>query len=571
MLKSFYKKIVNIGIVEGQPDYLQKKIMLSNKLIAIIIFFLALPFLLLSFFVLNKLLIVLIITNVMLLVLLWMNSIGLEKVTRVILAILPLGIVTIFNIWASTISEKPATHIPMMAVLFALFPFLLFDLREKRSMIFTAIITISLLLWFDRWAAVGLGYKETTLGMISFSSVLACIIGVAMFYNLISQNKISEEKAESLIDEMKKNNSLLNQSQDELNYKLEELEVAREEEKKRNWTSEGLAKFGDILRSDKDLVNLSDEVLSKLVKYINANQGGLYSVRENNSETYIELVSSYAYNQKKFNEKRIEIGQGLLGQTYKEKSYKYLTEVPQGYIEITSGLGEATPEYLLIVPMMVNDKVEGLIELASFHEIEQYEIDFVKKLGEQLASSMSAKNIEENTKLLLKETQIQTQEMQEQEEVMRQNMEELQAIQEDMNRTQLENLAQNTALNNAALVSETDRKGVITYVNDTFCKFSEYTKDELIGQNHNIIRHPDMPKKMFKDLWATIGKGKVWRGRVKNQKKSGEFYWVIAIITPVVGKDGKPEKYVGVRFDITEEVLQEEAYLEKIGVLEAAV
>lgn len=154
---------------------------------------------------------------------------------------------------------------------------------------------------------------------------------------------------------------------------------------------------------------------------------------------------------------------------------------------------------------------------------------------------------------------------------MRQSMEELQAIQEDMNRAQLESLAQNTALNNAALVSETNRKGYITYVNDTFCEFSEYTKDELIGKNHNIIRHPDMPKEIFKDMWATIGKGNVWRGRVKNRKKNGGFYWVQAIITPVIGKDGKPEKYVGVRFDITEEVLREEAYLEKINVLEAAV
>ncbi len=446
MLKSFYIKILNAGVREEQPEYIQKKIKLTNKLIATIIIFLTLPFLLLTFFVLPNLLIVLSLTNLILGGLLLLNYLGFEKVTRTIMAILPLAVVIIFNVLASRIPEKPPTHIPMMAVLFALFPFILFDLREKWSMIFSSIITISAVLWFDRWAAAGLGYNTTTLDMITFSSVLACIVGVAMFYNLINQNKNSEQKAEKLILDMGENNELLNQSQNDLKNKLEELEVAREEERKRNWTSEGLAKFGDILRSDKDLVPLSDEVLSRLIKYINANQGGLFSLVEADNETYLELISSYAYNQKKYNEKRIEIGQGLLGQTYKEKGYKYLSEVPQGYMEITSGLGDATPRYLLIVPMIVNDKVEGLIELASFYEIEQYKINFIVKLGEQIASTFNSKKVDERTKRLLEETQQQAEEMRTQEEEVRQNMEELQAIQEELERNNKETEAKSIEL-----------------------------------------------------------------------------------------------------------------------------
>ena len=82
------------------------------------------------------------------------------------------------------------------------------------------------------------------------------------------------------------------------------------------------------------------------------------------------------------------------------------------------------------------------------------------------------------------------------------------------------------------LVSETDAKGIIVYADDAFVKFSEYSLEELIGKNHNIIRHPDMPKAAFKELWETVKKGNVWQGFVKNKTKTGKFYWVYATIFP---------------------------------------
>ena len=86
------------------------------------------------------------------------------------------------------------------------------------------------------------------------------------------------------------------------------------------------------------------------------------------------------------------------------------------------------------------------------------------------------------------------------------------------------------------LVSETDARGVIVYVDETFVKYSEYTLEELIGKSHNIIRHPDMPKSAFKELWSNVKSGKVWQGFVKNRTKNGKFYWVYATVFPF-GKD----------------------------------
>ena len=89
------------------------------------------------------------------------------------------------------------------------------------------------------------------------------------------------------------------------------------------------------------------------------------------------------------------------------------------------------------------------------------------------------------------------------------------------------------------IVSETNKKGLITYVNDDFCNISGFTKDELIGKPRNMVRHHDMPKLAFKDLWRTIKDGKTWNGIVKNFCKNGDYYWVSATAFPVVKKNGK--------------------------------
>ena len=116
------------------------------------------------------------------------------------------------------------------------------------------------------------------------------------------------------------------------------------------------------------------------------------------------------------------------------------------------------------------------------------------------------------------------------------------------------------------IVSETDLKGYITYVNDKFCEESMYTREELIGQNHNIVRHMDMPKEAFKLLWQTIGNGKIFNAPVKNRRKDGTPYYVNAAIGPVLGTHGKPIKYIGIRYDLTDETYER---LEAQGIVSA--
>ena len=100
------------------------------------------------------------------------------------------------------------------------------------------------------------------------------------------------------------------------------------------------------------------------------------------------------------------------------------------------------------------------------------------------------------------------------------------------------------------IVSETDEKGNIIFANDDFCKIAEYDISELLGKPHNIVRHEDMPKAAFADLWKTVKSGMVWKGIVKNKTKDGGFYWVRATVYPSQDPSGK-SRYISVRIKPT--------------------
>jgi len=203
------------------------------------------------------------------------------------------------------------------------------------------------------------------------------------------------------------------------------------EDQRRNWTTEGLAKFSEILRHHpENLKELSDEIITELVKYVNANQGGIFILNDSDkNDVYLELLASYAYNRKKYISKKIRIGEGLVGAVALEKFTVYMTDVPNEYIEIESGTGSANPNSILIVPLKIDEEVLGVIELASFYQFQQFEGKLVEQIAESIASTLATARINTQTAELLEKSQRQANEMQVQEEEMRATIDQLQESQ----------------------------------------------------------------------------------------------------------------------------------------------
>ena len=214
-----------------------------------------------------------------------------------------------------------------------------------------------------------------------------------------------------------------------------------DKEAKRNWINEGLAKFTDIIRQTDDAELFYNTVLSNLIRYVNANQGYLYVLNDDNSnDLYMEVVAVYAYGKQRYLEekKQIRYKHGLVGQAWFDKEPLYFTEVPADFVNITSGMGEATPRSIYLIPLLVNENVYGIIEMASFQPLEPYKMEFINKLAESIASTISSVKVNNRTKILLEQSQMQAEEMRAQEEEMRQNMEEMSATQAEMERNQRE-------------------------------------------------------------------------------------------------------------------------------------
>jgi PAS domain S-box-containing protein len=259
----------------------------------------------------------------------------------------------------------------------------------------------------------------------------------------ILENKL--KKASLSIKSISKGNFELKEDEkgDEVLNSLKELSDQMKEydvqEKQRRWISEGMVRFVDILRKDQSKKEeLYQQILSSLVKYLNANQGGIFLVGTNGYEPVLEMVAAYAYDKKRFFDKTIKIGEGLLGQCFLEEATTVYSDLPPFYTTITSGMGEATPGCLLLVPLKFNDQVVGVMEIAAFDRFQEYEIDFVEKIAESIASvSFNIQNTEK-TKSLLAESGQREQMLKEQEEELRQNLEELVATQDEMQQKQKE-------------------------------------------------------------------------------------------------------------------------------------
>ncbi len=300
--------------------------------------------------------------------------------------------------------------------------------EAKRASLFRELDKQNRTLIFDSNKVVDLEDEDSVIG-----DIMTNLNKAAAFIKNISQGNydVKWEGFSQAGSEMNKNNI-----SGELLQMRDEMKKKHDEGVRQHWVSEGLNKVAQIIRDHQtNFESLCEKSVAFIVKYLKAQQGGLFVLNdEDESDQHIALVCCYAFDKKKFVQKRIEIGDGILGQAFLEGQPIYLTDVPDEYVKITSGLGEANPRCITIYPMKHNDTVVALLEIASFIPNDQYALEFLGDACKSIAASVIAIQSNVKTKMLLEKSQQQAEEMRAQEEEMRQNMEELEATQEEMKR-----------------------------------------------------------------------------------------------------------------------------------------
>ncbi len=384
----------------------------------------------------------------------------------------------------------------------------------------------------------------------STNTLVDGLTNTAMFAKEIGQGNL-DAPFENVSENDILGNSLLDMRESLQKAKKEE-EIRREKEEEQKWATAGYAKFGELLRDNTD--NMEDftySVISNLVKYTNSNQGALFLVDdEDDNDSYLQMSACYAYDRKKYVDKRVEIGENLVGQCFLEGETIFMTDVPDDYVSITSGLGDANPRAIILVPLKFNDKVYGVIEMASFNVYEDYQIEFIENVGESIASTISTVKVNIRTVKLLEESKLKSEELAAQEEEMRQNMEELQTTQEESARRELEMNGILNALNASYLVAELDLEGNILSINDNAVELLHLSKEQLEGSNIRDIQS-DEEREEFEELWASVLSGSIAK-RQRSVVRGDKQILITESYTPIYDEMDQLFKILNIGIEVDE-------------------
>jgi PAS domain S-box-containing protein len=309
---------------------------------------------------------------------------------------------------------------------------------------------------------------------------------------------------------------------------LKTLKRSEAETTSKNWLLTGNTELNEKLIGDKSLEELANNTISFLCSYLKAQIGAVYLF--NKKENALLLNGRYAFSTATITKEKFMLNEGLIGQAAQEQKQISITDLATENIRITSSVLNTKPKQLLITPFVFEGNTMGVIEIGRLTDFTETEKEFIN-------TSMNSIAIAVNTAF--------------NQAALRELLEKIQTQNGEMEISALEIEQQLYSLNQASILSIADANGDIIYANDNFCKISQYSREELIGNNHRMLKSGKQPDGMFIGMWKAISGGRTWKGEIVNKAKDGTFYWVDTTITPFKGVDGKIEKYVAIRFDIT--------------------
>jgi hypothetical protein len=275
-----------------------------------------------------------------------------------------------------------------------------------------------------------------------FFKILMALLFVAVLIYLVrrqisatqKQKKILEEKFRSSSNELEEARRQLEAQHDEIILQKRELKTREKDQENLLWFNQGLGLFSELFSKNRnDLDKLCHVTIEKLVEYVDAQQGGIFLLKEENVlEPVLELTAHYAFSAERANQS-FGIGEGFVGACFKDKHFLEVDNLTENYTEFKSGLGGEYLKHLLLAPLIVNEACIGVIELASFKKLKGYRISFIEKLLENFASIISTEQATNRLKSLIDKYQQQSKDLEDSEEQLRINLEEIMAAQQESN------------------------------------------------------------------------------------------------------------------------------------------
>jgi putative methionine-R-sulfoxide reductase with GAF domain len=276
-------------------------------------------------------------------------------------------------------------------------------------------------------------------GLVFFMVIQSYLITTRSSKALNQNEKLSIELQNEKLNLEKR----IQERTQELEQQNLELTKLRGDELLNNWFNQTYSELNDILNREKTSIeNLSSKLLSNLVKHVKANVGVIYLYEEDDvasDEPYLKLIASYGVDKETAKATKIYKHEGLIGSCFASGTMKIIDDVPEGYIKVSSGLGQSKPRALIIVPLKLNEKVYGVIEIASLKRFSDKQVELIERISENYIFTINSLNINNRTSNLLAQYQQKELELRQKEQEMQQNLEELQSLREEIKRLKEKN------------------------------------------------------------------------------------------------------------------------------------
>ena len=413
-----------------------------------------------------------------------------------------------------------------------------------------------------------------------YNTIVFWFIAISGFIYLVYRfTREREEQArrskETLEKKIKENEQQLSDKIKELETKEEEISKKNLEELEIKYLHEGISKFSDIISQNRENVDeLSNHLISELVRYVEANAGIVYVLDDTNEDDQtLKPTGFYCANIDNRIETSFKVGEGNIGTCFVKKEPLILDDLPDGYIELASGLGNMDLRHAILAPILHEDTCLGVIEIASIKKLESYKLEFFYKLSENFASALAITKANEQTKTMLEQNLVQSEELKAQEEEMRQNMEEMKATQEELKRqmeiadkvhvemekekslidTMLKNIPENIYFK--------DKDSKFVKASQSMAKnFKVKNVEEIYGKSDFDFYTEEHARPAFEDEQKIIKTGKPMLDKIEKETHAdGSFRWVSTSKMPLYNEKGNIIGTFGISKDITEsQTLQEE-------------